>query len=288
MKKESEIMDGIILLNKEKGISSFKAINHLKYKLKLNKVGHAGTLDPLAEGLMLVLVNNATKLSDMLLKQSKEYYTECELGYETDTYDSTGKIILEHEGDLTVDKEKIISILEGFQGDYEQTPPMYSAIKVKGKKLYDLARKGIEIERKSKIVNIGYIKGITVKGNKVGFYIYVGSGTYIRSVIQDFGRRLGTYATMTKLIRTKIGKFSLEKAYREKDISDESVIVKPEEIFDFPMLNISDDEYFKMKNGIKLEKDIADGYYSIYQNNIYKGIGICENGILKRFRYFIG
>lgn len=279
-------MDGIILLNKGKDISSFKAINNLKYKLKLDKVGHAGTLDPLAEGLMLVLVNNATKLSDLLLKQSKEYYVECELGYETDTYDSTGKKTEEYEGQLSTEPEKIISTLEGFQGQYEQTPPMYSAIKVNGKKLYDLARKGIEVERKSKIVNIEYIKDISINGNKVGFYVYAGSGTYIRSIIQDFGRRLGTYATMTKLIRTKIGKFSLENAFKEKDINDETVIIKTEDILDFPKFDITDEEYFKMKNGIKLNKDISDGYYNIYNNGVYKGLGISEEGELKRFRYF--
>ena len=279
-------MDGIILLNKEKDISSFKAINNLKYKLKLKKVGHAGTLDPLAEGLMIVLVNNATKLSDMLLKQSKEYYAECELGYETDTYDCTGEKTLIYEGEITSDKEKITSILESFQGDYEQTPPMYSAIKINGQKLYDLARKGIEVERKSRIVNIGYINRINIEGNKVGFYIHAGSGTYIRSVIQDFGRRLGTYATMTKLIRTKIGKFSLENAYREKEISDESVLLGVENIFDYPAVSITDEEYFKMKNGIKLTKELSDGYYSIYNNGGYKGIGISDDGILKRFRYF--
>ena len=281
-------MDGIILLNKEKDISSFKAINNLKYKLKLKKVGHAGTLDPLAEGLMIVLVNDATKLSDLLLKQSKEYYAECELGYETDTYDSTGEKTQIFNGEVTADKEKIIKILEGFQGDYEQTPPMYSAIKINGKKLYDLARKGIEVERKSKIVNIGYINRISVNGNKVGFYIHAGSGTYIRSVIQDFGRRLGTYATMTKLIRTKIGKFSLENAYTEKEISDKTVIVSVKDIFDYSVLDITDDEYFKMRNGIKLNKGVADGYYSIYNNGEYKGIGISDGGILKRFRYFNG
>ena len=279
-------MDGIILLNKEKDISSFKAINNLKYKLKLKKVGHAGTLDPLAEGLMIVLVNNATKLSDMLLKQSKEYYAECELGYETDTYDCTGEKTQIFEGEFTADRGKITDILESFQGDYEQTPPMYSAIKINGQKLYDLARKGIEVERKSRIVNIGYINRISIEGNKVGFYIYAGSGTYIRSVIQDFGRQLGTYATMTKLIRTKIGKFSLENAYKEKEISDESVLLSVENIFDYPAVNITDDEYFKMKNGIKLTKEIINGYYSIYNNGEYKGIGISDGGILKRFRYF--
>ncbi len=163
---------------------------------------------------------------------------------------------------------------------------MDSAIKINGKKLYDLARKGIEVERKSKTVNIEYINRISINGNKIGVYIHAGSGTYIRSVIQDFGRRLGTYATMTKLIRTKIGKFSLENAYREKEISDDSVLLSVEKIFDYPALDVTDEEYFKMKNGIKLNKEIPEGYYSIYNNGEYKGIGISADGILKRFRYF--
>lgn len=281
-------MDGIILLNKEKDISSFKAINKLKYKLGLKKVGHAGTLDPLAEGLMIVLVNDATKLSDLLLKQDKEYVVECELGYETDTYDLEGIKTKEFDGEFNISKDKIVNGINEFQGEYDQVPPMYSAIKINGKKLYDLARKGIEVERKSKIVNINYIKDISLDGNKVSFTISVSSGTYIRSIIRDYGRKLGTYATMTKLTRTKIGKYNIENSKKMEDMEDMSTRIDVKDIFDFERINLDENEYFKLKNGVKIGKEGENSYYSIYFNNEYKGIGIIEDNILRRFRYFLG
>ncbi len=281
-------MDGIILLNKDKDISSFKAINNLKYKLGLKKVGHAGTLDPLAEGLMIVLTDNATKLSDLLLKQDKEYVVECELGYETDTYDLEGTKTKIFEGEVDLSEEQIISEINGFLGDYDQVPPMYSAIKIDGKKLYDLARKGIEVERKSKIVNIHYLKDIVVSGNKVSFTVFVSSGTYIRSIIRDLGRRLGTYATMTKLVRTKIGKFDVKDSKKIDDIADDSVSINVQDIFDFDRIDLDENEYFKMKNGVKIGRTGKDGYYSVYFDGEYCGIGIIEDNVLRRFRYFLG
>lgn len=281
-------MDGIILLNKDKDISSFKAINNLKYKLGLKKVGHAGTLDPLAEGLMIVLADNATKLSDLLLKQDKEYVVECELGYETDTYDLEGTKTKIFEGEIDLSEEQIISEINGFLGDYDQVPPMYSAIKIDGKKLYDLARKGIEVERKSKIVNIHYLKDIVVSGNKVSFTVFVSSGTYIRSIIRDLGRRLGTYATMTKLVRTKIGKFDVKDSKKIDDIADDSVSINVQDIFDFDRIDLDENEYFKMKNGVKIGRTGKDGYYSVYFEGEYCGIGIIEDNVLRRFRYFLG
>ena len=281
-------MDGIILLNKDKDISSFKAINNLKYKLGLKKVGHAGTLDPLAEGLMIVLTDNATKLSDLLLKQDKEYVVECELGYETDTYDLEGTKTKIFEGEIDLSEEQIISEINGFLGDYDQVPPMYSAIKIDGKKLYDLARKGIEVERKSKIVNIHYLKDIVVSGNKVSFTVFVSSGTYIRSIIRDLGRRLGTYATMTKLVRTKIGKFDVKDSKKIDDIADDSVSINVQDIFDFDRIDLDENEYFKMKNGVKIGRTGKDGYYSVYFEGEYCGIGIIEDNVLRRFRYFLG
>ncbi|MBP9479448.1 MAG: tRNA pseudouridine(55) synthase TruB [Sebaldella sp.] len=280
-------MDGIILLNKEKDISSFKAINKLKHKIGLKKVGHAGTLDPLAEGLMIVLANDATKLSDLLLKQDKEYMVECELGYETDTYDLEGVRTKEFDGEVNLSKEEIINGINEFQGEYDQVPPMYSAIKINGKKLYDLARKGIEVERKSKIVNINYIKDINLDENKVSFTISVSSGTYIRSIIRDFGRKLGTYATMTELTRTKIGKFNIEDSRKMDDIEDQSSGIGVQDIFDFERIDLGENEYFKLKNGVKIAKVGRDSYYSIYFNGEYKGIGIIEGNILRRFRYFL-
>ena len=133
--------DGIVLLNKSKGISSFKAINKLKWIIKSNKVGHAGTLDPIAEGLLIVMVNNATKFSDNLMKKDKEYFVELELGYETATYDTEGEVTEKYESEINISYEKIFEVINSFIGEIMQVPPMYSAIKINGEKLYELARK---------------------------------------------------------------------------------------------------------------------------------------------------
>ena len=131
--------DGLILLNKSKGVSSFAAINELKRKIRAKKVGHAGTLDPMAEGLMIVMINDATKFSDDLMKKEKEYYVEMELGYKTDTYDLEGTVVERYESEISVSNAQIIKVINSFRGKIKQIPPMYSAIKIDGKKLYDFA-----------------------------------------------------------------------------------------------------------------------------------------------------
>ena len=214
--------DGLILLNKSKGISSFAAINELKRKIKAKKVGHAGTLDPMAEGLMIVMVNDATKFSDDLMKKEKEYYVEMELGYKTDTYDLEGTVIERYEAEINISNAQIIKAVNSFKGKIKQIPPMYSAIKVDGKKLYDLARKGVEVERAERNVEISEIRKIKIsrpdknskvnENIKISFYAKVSSGTYIRSLVYDIGEKLGVFATMTRLVRTKIGRFEIEDA----------------------------------------------------------------------------
>ena len=167
--------DGIILLNKEKGMTSFAAVNKLKKIIKAGKAGHAGTLDPMAEGLLIVMINNVTKFSDDFMKKDKEYYVEFELGYETDTYDLEGEVTRRYEGEIDIPEGRIIEAINSFKGKIEQVPPMYSAIKVKGEKLYNLARKGIEIERKPRKVKIYSVREIKVEKDvfwKVSFYEY--------------------------------------------------------------------------------------------------------------------
>ena len=210
--------DGIVLLNKSKGISSFKAINKLKWIIKSNKVGHAGTLDPIAEGLLIVMVNNATKFSDNLMKRDKEYFVELELGYETATYDTEGEVTEKYESEINISDEKIFEVIRSFIGEIMQVPPMYSAIKINGEKLYELARKGIEVERQARKVKIYSIREINIEQNKISFYTEVSSGTYIRSLVRDIGRKLGVYATMTKLVRTKIDKYSIDESVSLEEI----------------------------------------------------------------------
>lgn len=286
--------DGLILLNKSKGISSFAAINELKRKIKAKKVGHAGTLDPMAEGLMIVMVNDATKFSDDLMKKEKEYYVEMELGYKTDTYDLEGTVIERYEAEINISNAQIIKAVNSFKGKIKQIPPMYSAIKVDGKKLYDLARKGVEVERTERNVEISEVRKIKIvrlnknsKDNeniKISFYVKVSSGTYIRSLVYDIGEKLGVFATMTRLVRTKIGRFEiedaidLEKAEAEIDklkelveakrenesfwaTKSEAVIraekireivcfVEIEYVLDYFGINVSNEKYGKLKNGM--------------------------------------
>ena len=283
--------DGIILLNKSKGISSFKAIDELKRKIKAKKAGHAGTLDPMAEGLMVVMINDATKFSGDLMKKDKEYYVEMELGYKTDTYDSEGKVIEEYKSEIELSDSQIIRTIHSFKGRIKQVPPMYSAIKVEGQKLYDLARKGIEIERMPRdveIMNIYKIKIHRSKENssriKISFYAHVSSGTYIRSLVHDIGEKLKVFATMTKLVRTKIGRLSIEDAVSLEEVqseigklkelveekrenesfwatkSDAAIraekireivcFVEIEYILDYYGINVSNEKYGKLKNGM--------------------------------------
>ena len=348
--------DGIILLNKSKGISSFKAIDELKRKIKAKKAGHAGTLDPMAEGLMVVMINDATKFSGDLMKKDKEYYVEMELGYKTDTYDSEGKVIEEYKSEIELSDSQIIRTIHSFKGRIKQVPPMYSAIKVEGQKLYDLARKGIEIERMPRdveIMNIYKIKIHRPKENssriKISFYAHVSSGTYIRSLVHDIGEKLKVFATMIKLVRTKIGRLSIEDAVSLEEVqseigklkelveekrenesfwatkSDAAIraekireivcFVEIEYILDYYGINVSNEKYGKLKNGmtvidtfkkfenigkdIKRQEHIRENQkFKIYVRNrntqkrefkgIVKIVSIRGNRIyLKRDKYFL-
>ena len=299
--------DGIVLLNKSKGISSFKAINKLKWIIKSNKVGHAGTLDPIAEGLLIVMVNNATKFSDNLMKKDKEYFVELELGYETATYDTEGEITEKYESEINISDEKIFEAIRSFTGEIMQVPPMYSAIKINGEKLYELARKGIEVERQARKVKIYSIREINIEQNKISFYTEVSSGTYIRSLVRDIGRKLGVYATMTRLVRTKIDKYSIDESVSleevEKKLNDEKEIFEGKSvkdisydssdnennvdkngkiekiikfkniecIFNYEKITVSEEKYKKLKNGMTVLvgfKKFKD-LYTVVENNLY-------------------
>ncbi len=320
--------DGIVLLNKSKGITSFNAINKLKWLLNANKTGHAGTLDPMAEGLLVVMINGATKFSEDLMKKDKEYYVEMELGYETDTYDSEGEIIKKFDKSIDMKPEEIKKTVKSFIGDIEQIPPMFSAIKINGEKLYNLARKGIEVERKKRKVKIYYIHNIEYdkKALKMSFIVGVSSGTYIRSLVCDIGEKLGVYATMTRLIRTKISDYNLKDAIKvedmaefleknkDKDLSAEEIdrvlkIRDIESLLPYESIFINKDKYKKLKNGITVLMDCLklkniksfrlNGIYKIYTKNnekneekvfsgIVKIVKIADNKIyLKRDKYFL-
>lgn len=205
---------GIINVYKEQGFTSHDVVAKLRGIAGQKKIGHTGTLDPAATGVLPVCLGAATKLCDMLTDKSKEYIATLQLGLTTDTQDTTGSILT--RGEIPVDAELVYQVIQSFVGAYEQIPPMYSALKVNGKKLYELAREGKEVERKARPVEIYYIETIEPYDAKLGeVKIRVGcsKGTYIRTLCHDIGQKLGCGGTMAALERTKVGQFHVDSAY---------------------------------------------------------------------------
>ena len=202
---------GLLLVNKPIGITSFKLVHIIKKIFNVKKAGHCGTLDPLASGLMIVLLGKYTKLQDRFMKQDKVYYTEIKLGLKTDSGDLDGKVISQSDYSH-VTKDLIEQACESFIGKISQIPPMYSALKVNGKKLYELARKGITIERKPREITIYNIDLIDYQKDFFSIRIKCSSGTYIRTLAEDIGTKLNTDTVITKLIREEIGNYKLSDA----------------------------------------------------------------------------
>lgn len=226
------MINGILLINKQKGITSYDVIRKLKKVLpKGQKIGHAGTLDPFATGLLIILLGKYTKQMVNILNMEKEYIVKAEFGYSTDTQDVTGKKVNVSEELKKIEKEKLEQILQKeFIGNILQTPPQFSAKKIKGKKAYEYARKGVEVKLKPKEVTIKKFNIVEYLWPYVSFNIICSSGTYIRTLVNDLGEFLGTYATAVNLERVKIGKYSLTKALNSEDIKEgmglKSILIK--------------------------------------------------------------
>ena len=262
-------MNGVLLINKEKGITSSDVVVRLKHILNTKKVGHTGTLDPLAEGLMLVTVGKATKISNLLVEKYKEYIATFELGYQTDTYDTEGKVI--NKSDKVVEKDEIIKVINSYKKTYLQEVPIYSSVKVNGKKLYEYARNNIEVELPKREVEIKDIEILSIEENKVVIKTFVSKGTYIRSLINDIGMSLETYATMTDLIRTKVDKYNLEDAYTLEDVEENNYkLLSIEEVLDYPKIELDDELYKKVSNGVKISNNynINDKVILKYNNHL--------------------
>lgn len=208
---------GFILVNKPVGITSFKLVYIIKKKLNVKKVGHCGTLDPLASGLMLVLVGKYTKLQEKFMKQDKVYLATIKLGIRTDSGDLDGKIISQSDYSH-IKKIDIKNALNSFIGKISQIPPMYSALKVNGKKLYELARKGITIERKSREITIYNIDFLDFQKDTFSIRIKCSSGTYIRTLVEDIGEKINTDTVLINLVREEIGNYKLSAAINIDDI----------------------------------------------------------------------
>ena len=212
---------GFLLVNKPVGITSFKLVHIIKKKFNVKKAGHCGTLDPLASGLMIVLIGKYTKLQDKFMKQDKVYYATIKLGIKTDSGDLDGKTISQSNFSH-VTKDLIEKACKSFVGKIEQIPPMYSALKVNGQKLYELARKGITIERKPREITIYNIELVDFKEDTFSIRVKCSSGTYIRTLSEDIGTKLNTDTVLTNLVREEIGKYNLKDAVNIEDIKENS------------------------------------------------------------------
>ena len=287
-------MEGIIVVNKPKGVTSFDVIRKLKKILKTKKIGHTGTLDPLATGVMLMCVGKATKLASDLEAKDKVYITDFDIGYATDTYDIEGKKIVENI--IDVSKEDLEQSIKKFIGNIKQVPPMYSAIKIDGNKLYHLARKGIEVERPERDVTIEYINLLDFKDNKAKIETKVSKGCYIRSLIYDIGQDLGTYATMTALQRKQVGDYSLETSYTLEQIeemvlnNDFKFLKTIEEIFSYDKYSLQTEKeltLYKNGNTIKIKENLENKKYRIYFQDEFIGLANVENNnLLKGYKYY--
>ncbi len=220
--------NGIINIYKEKGFTSHDVVAKMRGICKQKKIGHTGTLDPDATGVLPVCLGSGTKLCDMLTDKDKEYVAELLLGVETDTQDVTGQVLCEKEP--INDEEQIRECILSFQGEYMQVPPMYSALKVNGKKLYELARAGKEVERQARTVTIHEIEILEINLPVVKMRVACSKGTYIRTLCADIGAKLGCGGTMKSLLRTKVGPFSLEKAITLKQLEELRDAEKIEEV----------------------------------------------------------
>jgi tRNA pseudouridine55 synthase len=277
-------MNGLLLIDKPKDFTSQDVVSKVKKILNVKKAGHIGTLDPMATGLLPILIGDYTKISKYLIEHDKTYIAKLKLGIKTDTGDITGNILEKQEISQISNIEETINSFKGVQ---KQTPPMYSAIKIDGKKLYEYAREGKEVEVPERKIEIYDIRLLNVDDGEIEFMVSCSKGTYIRVLCEDIARALGTIGTMSSLRRTIVDKFSIDDAYTFEELEnskdDESILIKMEDIFnDIDEINLSTRKLELFLNGVKLSVELEDGQYNIYSDNKYIGLGIVKNKLLKR------
>ena len=272
---------GIVLVNKPKGISSNKVVNIVKHALKAKKCGHLGTLDLEGEGLLPVTVNKGTKLFDFFLQKDKTYEANFVFGIETDTLDTSGKVMKVKEVNFTY--SELENAVKGMIGKYAQMPPQYSAKKVNGKVGYKEARKGGTLNLSPKEVEIYDFKILgEVEKNIYRFEITCSSGTYIRSIARDLAYHLRTYGSMQCILRTRCGVFCLKDAYSLDEIESGNFKVIPcDSVFNLPKISLSEKGNFKILNGQILDISEKDGEYKLYFGEKFLGIGEVKSGKLK-------
>lgn len=263
-------MDGVINVLKPKGITSFDVVRDIRKIAKIKKVGHTGTLDPLASGVLPVCIGKATKIVDYIMEGTKTYRVEMKLGTTTDTYDREGTVLEEKE--VSVSPTEVEKAIEKYKGDIKQVPPMYSALKVNGRKLYDLARKGIEVEREARKIQIHDICILSIDMPYIIFDVKCSKGTYIRSLCFDIGNDLGSGAVMWNLERLEASPFNIKEAIKLEDLNEENIkqFITPidEALKDYEKLYL-DKKFEKLVlNGVILKnRRVLD---NIEENKLYR------------------
>jgi len=250
-------MDSVIVVNKEINRTSRDIVNDLNKILGTQKIGHTGTLDPIATGVLVICVGKYTKLVNLLTSLDKEYIATIKLGIKTDTLDITGNVV--EEKPYNVDKEQVINTLNSFIGESIQEVPIYSAVKIKGKKLYEYARNNESVELPKRNIIVNKIELLSFDNDLITFKVNVSKGTYIRSLIQDICTKLNTVGTMASLVRTKQGKFDIENSYTLEDIKNNNYkFLNVKELFDYKVIELTDEEYFRVKNGNFINIDLSN------------------------------
>jgi tRNA pseudouridine55 synthase len=259
-------MNGILLINKEINKTSRDMVNDISHIFHTKKVGHTGTLDPLATGVLVVTIGKYTKLNDVLTSTYKEYIAEFKFGLLTDTLDITGTTLSECDPSVSLDSLK--DALEHFLGEYNQEVPIYSSVKVNGRKLYEYARNNESIELPSRVVDIKELELLSYENGIVKIRTLVSKGTYIRSLIRDIGEYLNNHATMTSLIRTKQGKFDIESTSTIEEVRNNNyILLSIEDVLDVEVIECSEALYKLISNGVKLENRYNKEYVLFKYNN---------------------
>ena len=276
-------MDGVLIINKPKGYTSHDIVNIVKKELNITKVGHAGTLDPNATGVLPLMIGNATKISKYLIEHDKVYIAELKLGEKSSTGDLEGEII-EKKSVPKLNEDQIKDTLKLFLGKQQQIPPMYSSIKINGKKAYEYARKGLKVEMEPREIEIMNISLIKFQDNIITFKVKCSKGTYIRVLCEDIAKSLGTVGLMKELCRIKVNEFDIKNSVTLNDIKNGNVqVINIEEIFKLQScIKLNNRETKLFLNGVKLSNNKLDGLYRVYNNNVFLGLGIVSNNLLKR------
>ena len=281
-------MDGVLIINKPKGFTSHDVVNILRKALNTKKIGHTGTLDPNATGVLPILIGKATKISKYLIEHNKTYIATISLGEKTDTGDGQGNIIEKDLNFQNISCKQIGDVLKTFIGKQKQIPPIYSAIKINGKKAYEYARKGQTVELEPRDIEIYSIDLIKIENNEITFEVSCSKGTYIRTLCEDIAKKIGTIGYMKELTRTSVNEFKLGNAVTIDEIKENSLIVKEkviniETIFkDKPELELNDRKKELFLNGVRLTFEKPNDIYRIYNNNEFIGLGTVQDNLLKR------